>query len=82
MSYGFLSWNEWITLPIKYCDLPLSAQITFTVWDIGGPRKAVPVGGTTFRLFGKKWYVNSALMKLWSNSYIQLGRKYFTARQT
>ncbi|KAF8623642.1 hypothetical protein AX17_007342 [Amanita inopinata Kibby_2008] len=49
------TWNEWITLPIRYCDLPLSSQITFTVWDIAGPRSAVPVGGTTFRLFGKKW---------------------------
>ncbi|KAF8220972.1 atypical/PIKK/PI3K protein kinase [Tricholoma matsutake] len=48
-------WNEWITLPIRYCDLPLSSQITFTVWDIGGPRNAIPVGGSTFRLFGKKW---------------------------
>ncbi|KAF9561978.1 phosphatidylinositol 3-kinase [Agrocybe pediades] len=49
------TWNEWITFPIRYCDLPLSSQITFTVWDIEGPRKAVPVGGSTFRLFGKKW---------------------------
>ncbi|GBE88499.1 atypical/PIKK/PI3K protein kinase [Sparassis latifolia] len=49
------TWNEWITLPIRYCDLPLSSQITFTVWDIAGPREAVPVGGSTFRLFGKKW---------------------------
>ncbi|KAJ8590465.1 atypical/PIKK/PI3K protein kinase [Rhizopogon salebrosus TDB-379] len=49
------TWNEWITLPIRYCDLPLSSQITFTVWDIGGPRTAVPVGGSTFRMFGKKW---------------------------
>ncbi|TFK40222.1 kinase-like domain-containing protein [Crucibulum laeve] len=49
------TWNEWITLPVRYCDLPLSSQITFTVWDIGGPRTAVPVGGSTFRLFGKKW---------------------------
>ncbi|CDO77014.1 hypothetical protein BN946_scf184298.g41 [Trametes cinnabarina] len=49
------TWNEWITLPIRYCDLPLNSQITFTVWDIAGPRSATPVGGTTFRLFGKKW---------------------------
>ncbi|KAI0350030.1 atypical/PIKK/PI3K protein kinase [Trametes cingulata] len=49
------TWNEWITLPIRYCDLPLNSQITFTVWDIAGPRSAVPVGGTTFRMFGKKW---------------------------
>ncbi|KAF5370481.1 hypothetical protein D9615_009736 [Tricholomella constricta] len=49
------TWNEWITFPIRYCDLPLSSHITFTVWDIAGPRVAVPVGGSTFRLFGKKW---------------------------
>ncbi|CAL1715935.1 unnamed protein product [Somion occarium] len=49
------TWNEWITLPIRYCDLPLNAQITFTVWDISGPRSATPVGGSTFRLFGKNW---------------------------
>ncbi|KAG6840119.1 hypothetical protein C0991_008879 [Blastosporella zonata] len=49
------TWNEWITLPIRYCDIPLSSHITFTVWDIAGPRNTVPVGGTTFRLFGKKW---------------------------
>jgi phosphatidylinositol 3-kinase len=51
------SWNEWITLPVRYCDLPLNAQVTFTVWDIAGPRTPTPVGGSTFRLFGKKWYV-------------------------
>ncbi|KAL0579966.1 Phosphatidylinositol (PI) 3-kinase [Marasmius crinis-equi] len=48
------TWNEWITFPVRYCDLPLGAQVTFTVWDIAGPRAAAPVGGTTFRLFGKK----------------------------
>lgn len=47
-------WNEWITFPVRYCDLPLSSQITFTVWDIGSPRTAIPVGGSTFRMFGKK----------------------------
>jgi phosphatidylinositol 3-kinase len=55
-------WNEWITLPIRYCDLPLNSQITFTVWDIAGPRAAAPVGGSTFRLFGKKWYVPQGCM--------------------
>ncbi|CAE6425918.1 unnamed protein product [Rhizoctonia solani] len=48
------TWNEWITFPIKYRDLPLNAQITFTAWDIEGPRTSAPVGGTTFRMFGKK----------------------------
>lgn len=49
------SWNEWLTLPIKYCDLPASAQCAITVWDTcSGPRKVKPVGGTTLRLFGKQ----------------------------
>ncbi|ELU40724.1 atypical/PIKK/PI3K protein kinase [Rhizoctonia solani AG-1 IA] len=48
------TWNEWITFPLKYRDLPLHAQLTFTVWDIEGPRTSAPVGGTTFRMFGKK----------------------------
>ncbi|KAH9930146.1 atypical/PIKK/PI3K protein kinase [Fomitopsis serialis] len=49
------TWNEWITFPIRYCDLPMSSQVTFTVWDISGPRSAIPVGGSTFRLFGKNY---------------------------
>ncbi|KAI0064055.1 atypical/PIKK/PI3K protein kinase [Artomyces pyxidatus] len=63
------TWNEWITFPIRYCDLPLSSQITFTIWDIAGPRAAVPVGGSTFRLFGKKWTLRRGKHRLllWSD---------------
>lgn len=52
-------WNEWLTLPINYSALPLSAQIALTVWDLspaGGENAnghAVPFGGTTIRLFDK-----------------------------
>ncbi|KAI8618326.1 kinase-like domain-containing protein [Chytriomyces sp. MP71] len=52
-------WNEWITFPLKYRDLPLSTQLAFTIWDVYGPRKTVAIGGTTFSLFGK----HSALRK-------------------
>lgn len=55
-AHSVFRWNEWISLPIKYCDLPLNSQIAITVWDIDGPRQVTPVGGSTFRLFGKKWY--------------------------
>ncbi|KAG0301860.1 Phosphatidylinositol (PI) 3-kinase [Dissophora globulifera] len=51
MSTKF-AWNEWISLPIKYRDLPLNAQLVFTVWDAASPRKVVAVGGSTLRLFG------------------------------
>ena len=47
------SWNEWLTLPINYSDLPRNALLAFTIWDIYGPNRAVPVGGTTISLFGK-----------------------------
>ncbi|GJJ71006.1 phosphatidylinositol 3-kinase [Entomortierella parvispora] len=51
MSTKF-AWNEWIALPIKYRDLPLNAQLTFTVWDAASPRKVEPIGGSTMKLFG------------------------------
>ncbi|MEQ2190614.1 hypothetical protein XENOCAPTIV_002214 [Xenoophorus captivus] len=35
-------WNEWLRLPVKYPDLPQSAQVALTVWDIYGPGRAVP----------------------------------------
>ncbi|KAF9359906.1 Phosphatidylinositol (PI) 3-kinase [Mortierella sp. AD094] len=46
------AWNEWIVLPIKYRDLPLNAQLAFTIWDAASPRKVVAIGGSTLRLFG------------------------------
>lgn len=46
------TWDEWLTLPVKYRDLPRSACVAFTVYDIGGPRRHVPCGGTTIPLFG------------------------------
>jgi len=48
------SWNEWLTLPIKYSDLPRNAQLAFTIWDIYGPNQTTPVGGTTISVFGKQ----------------------------
>ncbi|KAI8918613.1 kinase-like domain-containing protein [Powellomyces hirtus] len=47
------TWNEWLTIPLRYRDLPLGSQLTFTVWEAYAPRRAVPLGGTTFRVFGK-----------------------------
>ena len=46
------NWNEWITLPIHYKDLPRNAVLALTVYDIYGPQKSVPVGGTTVSIFG------------------------------
>jgi phosphatidylinositol 3-kinase len=51
------SWNEWLTLPTSYDNLPQDAQLAITVYDLspaGGPRSIlhrVPFGGTTIPLF-------------------------------
>lgn len=52
-------WNEWLRLPITYANLPASAQIAITVWDLSpaedadSDRHAMPFGGTTIPLFDK-----------------------------
>ncbi|XP_069694046.1 phosphatidylinositol 3-kinase catalytic subunit type 3 isoform X1 [Periplaneta americana] len=47
------NWNEWVTLPVMFSDLPRNAQLALTVYDTIGPSKIQPVGGTTISLFGK-----------------------------
>jgi phosphatidylinositol 3-kinase len=52
-------WNEWLTLPVRYSNLPLSSQLAITVWDLspaggaGARGHAIPFGGTTLPLFDK-----------------------------
>lgn len=49
--------DEWLSFPVRYCDLPLDAAIAFTVWRVReggeGGVAAVPVGGTTLPVFGR-----------------------------
>lgn len=45
------SWNEFLTIPVKYSSLLPTAQLTFTVFDCVGAGKPTPVGGSTMRLF-------------------------------
>lgn len=53
-SKSNITWDQSLTFPIHYRDLPLSAQLAVTVYDIAGPRRVAIVGGATLRLFGKK----------------------------
>lgn len=52
-------WNEWLRLPVTYANLPLSAQLAITVWDLSPAEvtdtnlHAVPFGGTTIPLFDR-----------------------------
>uniref|UniRef100_A0A674B478 Phosphatidylinositol 3-kinase catalytic subunit type 3 n=1 Tax=Salmo trutta TaxID=8032 RepID=A0A674B478_SALTR len=61
------NWNEWLKLPVKYPDLPQSAQVALTVWDVYGPGRATPVGGTTVTLFGKYGMFRQGMhdLKVW-----------------
>ncbi|SPO21038.1 related to phosphatidylinositol 3-kinase [Ustilago trichophora] len=57
-------WNEWITLPYKLCDLPLGAQLTFTIYDVASSTTSRVIGGTTLSLFSKKGTLKSAQHRL------------------
>lgn len=52
-------WNEWLELPVTYANLPASAQLAITLWDLSPLEDtdfnmhAVPFGGTTISLFDK-----------------------------
>lgn len=48
--YPEMQWS--VTLHHYYIIL-LIIQLAFTVYDIYGPRKAIPVGGTVVTVFGK-----------------------------
>ncbi|XP_059845497.1 phosphatidylinositol 3-kinase catalytic subunit type 3 [Hemitrygon akajei] len=63
------NWNEWLKLPVKYPDLPRNAQVALTIWDVYGPGKAVPIGGTTVTLFGKYGMFRQGMhdLKVWPN---------------
>lgn len=63
------NWNEWLSLPIKFCELPRNALLAFTVWDIYGPQKSVPIGGATLSVFGKYGALRQGIhdLRLWNN---------------
>ena len=56
-SNGAHVWGEWITFAYRICDLPLTAQLAFTVLDVAGIASETEVGGMTLPLFGKRGYV-------------------------
>ncbi|XP_054714105.1 phosphatidylinositol 3-kinase catalytic subunit type 3-like [Uloborus diversus] len=63
------NWNEWLVLPVKFCELPRNALLAFTVWDIYGPNQSVPVGGATVSVFGKYGALRQGMhdLRLWNN---------------
>ena len=50
-------WDEWLTLPLRFKDLPRNALLVITVWDIESAQSGdVPVCGCTISLFDKHGY--------------------------
>ncbi|KAB7494563.1 Phosphatidylinositol 3-kinase catalytic subunit type 3 [Armadillidium nasatum] len=47
------NWNEWLSLPIRYCDLPRNSVLLITIYDCETPRQRIVVGGTSIPLFDR-----------------------------
>ncbi|EDW85844.1 uncharacterized protein Dwil_GK23281 [Drosophila willistoni] len=47
------SWNEWVTLPLQFSDLPRSAMLVMTILDCSGAGQTTVIGGTAISMFGK-----------------------------
>ncbi|KAJ1979850.1 Phosphatidylinositol (PI) 3-kinase [Dimargaris verticillata] len=56
--------NEWVTLPIRYRDLPLTAQLVLNVWTLQAPRQVVILGGSTLPLFTHNHKLRQGRQKL------------------
>ncbi|XP_048524010.1 phosphatidylinositol 3-kinase catalytic subunit type 3 isoform X1 [Dendroctonus ponderosae] len=63
------NWNEWLHIPLEFCDLPRTAQLALSVFDCGGPDKLIPVGGTTVSLFSKHGMFREGMLdlRIWPN---------------
>ena len=53
LSFFFFqcSWNEWLTLPLRYCDLPRQAMLALSIHEIISPTEIRIIGSTTVSLF-------------------------------
>lgn len=61
------SWNEWITLPFSFCDLPRTAVLCFTIYDCTGAGTMSVIGGTSISIFGKHGIFREGMfdLKVW-----------------
>ncbi|KJE91037.1 phosphoinositide-3-kinase [Capsaspora owczarzaki ATCC 30864] len=70
-----IAWNEWLTLPIAYRDLPRDSVLAITVWDIFAPRRIIPIGGSTISLFGRNGTLRKANHRLHLWPYVEADGK-------
>ncbi|CAD7014388.1 unnamed protein product [Ceratitis capitata] len=58
------SWNEWVTLPLQFSDLPRTAMLALTILDCAGAGKTTVIGGTSISLFGKNGLFRQGMFDL------------------
>ncbi|CAF3762751.1 unnamed protein product [Rotaria magnacalcarata] len=61
------NWNEWLTLPLRYCDLPRHSILTLCILEIFSPTDTRIVGSTTISLFASDGTFRRGIydLKLW-----------------
>lgn len=63
-STPFTTRCDWITLPLKYSDLPRDALLAITLYDCIGAAAMKPVGGTTISFFSKHGVFRQGMIDL------------------
>lgn len=58
------NWNEWLTLPVRYSDLPIDAQLRFDVFAPHSPQKRFHVGHASLSVFASDGTLNQGLHDL------------------
>ncbi|EMR08363.1 hypothetical protein PNEG_03203 [Pneumocystis murina B123] len=57
-------WNEWLSFPLNYSDLPLNAQFAIVINDAYGSKLNKPFASTTVKLFSPDKTLKMGLQKL------------------
>ncbi|CAF1257480.1 unnamed protein product [Rotaria magnacalcarata] len=63
------SWNEWLTLPLRYCDLPRHAILALSIHEMISPTEIRIIGSTIIALFDNDGTFRQGIydLKLWPN---------------
>ncbi|XP_053672857.1 phosphatidylinositol 3-kinase catalytic subunit type 3 [Anopheles nili] len=62
------SWNEWVTLPLRFTDISRTAMLGLTIYDCaGGREQSTVVGGTSISFFSTNGLFRQGLydLKVW-----------------